>query len=412
MVTCFESVARASRPWAHAQDARATSNRVTTKPKGEADERADLRYHFGRRPLVGLACHNIMIFSRTLLRLPILVGFVFIFVATCGLSRDPRFLVFAQQPDGSAYDGQINAGRDFMRQRKYDDALKAFKRANELKGQTSAEALLLMANAYMGLAAYKTVATTCDKVIELTVNDPALQADALNLKGIAIQKQSDGKDQKKLQEAEVVLRQAAAMKQATPDVHYNLGVVLMQQNRDAEGAAELKEFVKLAPGAPNVEDVRKMIDNPRRAREPFAPDFSITTAEGEYMSLDELKGKVVLLDFWGTWCAPCVASVPGLRDLNKRLTKESSFVMISVSSDGDEEKWKDFIGKEKMIWPQYLDRDRKVIRAFRVTAYPTYILLDHEGVIRYRSSGMSLDKEAILQDAVHKQIKLLAKPEN
>jgi peroxiredoxin/Tfp pilus assembly protein PilF len=346
------------------------------------------------------------------MRVLLIPGLVLFTIATFGLSPSVHTRALAQQGDASGYAEQITAGRDFMRQRKYEDALKAFKRANELKNQTSAEALFLMANAYMGLAAYKTVITTCDKVIEVAANDPAVLAQALNLKGIAIQKQSDGKDQKKLQEAESSLRQAAAFKEAPADVHYNLGVVLMQQNRDAEGAAELKEFVRLAPTASNVEEARKMIDNPRRAREPFAPDFSLTTADGEYISLDELKGKVVLLDFWGTWCGPCVESVPGLRDLNKRFTKESSFVMISVSSDGDEDKWKDFIVKEKMVWVQYLDRDRKVQRAFRVDRFPTYILLDHEGVIRYRGSGMSLAKEALLEDAVKKQIKLVAKPAN
>src|SRR5262249_18632423 len=161
--------------------------------------------------------------------------------------------------------------------------------------------------------------------------------------------------------------------------------------RDADGAGELKEYVRLAPDAYNAADARKMIDNPRRAREPFAPDFSLTTSEGQNMSLDELKGKVVLLDFWGTWCPPCVESVPTLRELNKRLAKETSFVMISVSSDGQEEKWKDFIVKERMIWPQYLDRDRNVIRAFHVSVYPTYVLLDPEGVIRFRVTGSNPD---------------------
>jgi peroxiredoxin len=351
-----------------------------------------------------------MIFSRKPLRSPVILSLVLFFAVAFELSPKLHFRVFAQQGDGSGYDEQIAAGRDFMRRRRYEDALKAFKRANELKGQTSPEALFAMANAYMALEAYKTVATTCDKVIDLTANDPAMQAQALNLKGIALQKQSDGKDLKKLQEAEAALRQAAALKEATADVHYNLGVVLMQENRDAEGAAELKEFLKLGPGSPNVEDVRKMIENPRRAREPFAPDFSITTSEGEYMSLDELKGKVVLLDFWGTWCLPCVESVPGLRELNKRFAKESSFVMISVSSDGDADKWKDFIAREKMVWVQYLDRDRKVQRAFHVDRFPTYIILDPDGVIRYRSYGMSVDKEASLEDAVKKQIKLVTKP--
>jgi tetratricopeptide (TPR) repeat protein len=349
---------------------------------------------------------------RTLPRLLVIVSLVVFCAAAVGLSRGPGMRAFAQEANKSDYDQQIAAGHDFMRQRRYDEALKAFKRANELKNQNSAEALFLMANAYMGLEAYKAVANTCDKVIELSPNDAARQAQAYNLKGIAIQKQSEGKDQKKLQEAEAVLRQAAALKEATPDVHYNLGIVLMQENRDAEGAAELKEFLRLSPNAFNAADTRKMIDNPRRAREPFAPDFSITTAAGENISLNELKGKIVLLDFWGTWCGPCVASVPGLRDLNKKFTKESSFVMISVSSDGDEDKWKDFIVKEKMVWVQYLDREHKVQRAFRVDRFPTYILLDHEGVIRYRSSGMGLDKEALLEDAVKKQIKLVAKPAN
>lgn len=322
----------------------------------------------------------------------------------------PAVNLKAQEPASAPnYEQEIATGRDLMRRRKFEDALKAFKRANELKGQASAEAFYLMANAYMGLEAYKNALQTADKVIELAGNDTDLQAQAYKLKGIALQKQSDGKDAKKLADAEAALRQAITIKPGLPDIHYNLGVVLMQQNRDAEGIAELKQFVQLAPEAANSSEARKMIENPRRAREPFAPDFSVTTSEGEYISLDDLKGKVVVLDFWGTWCPPCVASVPGLRDLNKKYSKESSFVMISVSSDSDEGTWKDFITREKMVWHQFLDRDRAVQRAFAVRAFPTYIVLDRDGVIRYRSIGMSLDKESALEDAVKKQLKLLPK---
>ena len=322
----------------------------------------------------------------------------------------PAAALRAQEPAAApTFEQEIATGRDLMRRHKFEDALKAFKRANELKGQASAEAFYLMGTAYMGLEAYKNAVQTADKVIGLAANDAGLQAQAYNLKGIAIQKQSDGKDMKKLADAEAALRQATVLKPTLPDAHYNLGVVLMQQNRDAEGAAELKEYVQLAPGAPNSGEARKLIENPRRAREPFAPDFSFTTSEGEYIALDDLKGKVVVLDFWGTWCPPCVASLPGLRDLNKKYSKDSSFVMISVSSDSDEETWKAFITKEKMVWHQFFDRDRVVQRAFAVRAFPTYIVLDHDGVIRYRSIGMSLDKESALEDAVKKQLKLLSK---
>ena len=326
----------------------------------------------------------------------------------------PTAVVRAQAPAGEpasapTYEQEIANGRDLMRRRRFEDALKAFKRANELKGQTSAEAFYLMANAYMELEAYKNVAQTSDKVIELAANDSTMQAQAYNVKGIAIQKQSGGKDAKKLQDAEAALRQATILKPGLPDPHYNLGVVLMQENRDAEGIVELKQYVQLAPEAFNSAGARKMIENPRRAREPFAPDFSLTTAGGEYISLDDLRGKVVVLDFWGTWCPPCVASLPGLRDLNKRYSKDSSFVMISVSSDSDEDKWKAFITQEKMVWHQFFDRDRTIQRAFAVHAFPTYIVLDHEGVIRYRGTGLSLDKESALEDAVRKQLKLLPK---
>ena len=316
----------------------------------------------------------------------------------------------AQELNGATFEDQMQTGRNFMRQRKWEDALKAFKRANELKGKTSAEAYLLMADAYMGLDAYKNVAQSADKVIEFAGDNKELQAQAYNLKAIAIQRQADGgKDQKKLQEAEAALRLAVTAKADYAESRYNLGVILLQQNRDPEGIAELKKYLELAPDQVYSADARKIIENPRRAREPFAPDFSITTSEGEYISLDDLKGKVVLLDFWGTWCPPCVASLPALRNLNKKFAKSEKFVMVGISSDGDEDKWRNFIVKQEMVWPQFLDRQRTVLRAFRISAFPTYIVLDHEGVIRFRTTGLSFEKEGQLDGAINKQIKLLEK---
>lgn len=319
-----------------------------------------------------------------------------------------NFLTTAQKIENT-YEEEIENGRDLLRRRRWKDALKSFERANDLKGKTCVECFFLMANAYMGLDDFKNVIQSTDKAVEFAGEDKKLVAEAYNLKGIALQKQWDTRDQKKLQESEIALRQAAAMDPGLADVHYNLGVVLMQQNRDPEGVAELKKFVEMAPNQFNSGDARKMIDNPRRAREPFAPDFSITTDEGKNISLEDLHGKVVLLDFWGTWCKPCVASVPGLRRLNEKYAKEPSFVMIGVSSDGDAEKWRAFTAKEKMAWHQYLDVDRSVQRAFGVNVFPTYILLDADGVIRFQIRGMGLEKEAALADAISKQIKLLAK---
>jgi peroxiredoxin len=313
------------------------------------------------------------------------------------------------QDNDVSYEAEVQKGLDLLRRDNYEEALKSFKHANDMRNKKSAECLLGMAQAYQGLEAYKNVVTTCDKIIEVAGNDTQLRAQAYNLKGLAIQSQSEGKDQKKLQEAEAVFRQALALDGAPPVLHYNLGFVMMQQNRDAEGIAELQKYVELQPRAANIDTARKMIENPRRTRENYAPDFSITTSTGEYITLEDLRGKVVVLDFWGTWCPPCVESVPSLRALHKRYTKESSFVLIGISSDSEEEKWRAFTEKNQMVWPQYRDRDGKIQRTFGVQAFPTYIVIDHEGIVRFRSVGMNWERAANLDNAIKKQVKIVAK---
>jgi peroxiredoxin len=202
-----------------------------------------------------------------------------------------------------------------------------------------------------------------------------------------------------------VFRQALALDEARPIIHYNLGVVLMQLNHDDEGVAEIKQYLKSQPKGGFAETARKLAENPRRARENYAPDFSFTSMQGEYIALDDLKGKVVVLDFWGTWCPPCVESVPELRNLHKRYSKEESFVLLGISSDRDEEVWKEFTDKNKMVWPQYRDENRKIQNAFNIRAYPTYIVIDHEGIVRYQSSGFGWGRAANLEDAIKKQMK-------
>lgn len=315
----------------------------------------------------------------------------------------------SQGQGNDAYDTEFRAGLDLLRRRRWEDALKTFKRANEMRNKQSAECYYGMAQAYQALEAYKNVVESCDKMIELSAGDPKAQAQGYNLKGIALQTQADVKDQKKLQEAEAVFRQGLALGVNLPILHYNLGFTLLQESRDQEGIAELKKFGELEPEGTKAEQALKYIENPRRAREAYAPDFSLTTAEGEFVSLDDLRGKVVLLDFWGTWCPPCVEAVPAMRDLRKRYAKDSAFMIIGVSSDSDQAKWKDFIEKNGMAWPQYLDRDHHVQRAFDVRAFPTYILIDHEGIVRFRNISTSWERTGALDDAIKKEIKIIAK---
>ena len=320
----------------------------------------------------------------------------------------PRSWTAAAQ-DEPTYEDELESGKRLFRQRRYDEALKSFRRANELREKKCAECYGWMSEAYLALEAYKNTIDSADKVIEFAGGDKQLLVKAYNNKGLAFQAQADKKDQKKLQAAEAIFRQALAIDNTRPTIHYNLGVVLMQLNRDDEGVVEIKHYLKLQPQGSYAATARKLAENPRRARENYAPDFSFTSLQGEYITLEDLKGKIVVLDFWGTWCPPCVESVPELRNLHKRYARDGAFVLIGISSDRDAEVWKDFTDKNRMVWPQYRDENRKIQNAFNIHAYPTYIVIDHEGIVRYQSSGFSYGRSADLESAIRKHMKNAAR---
>ena len=325
-------------------------------------------------------------------------------VISLTLLASPR--TSAQDP---SFEDELDHGKLLFRQRKYDEALKSFKRANEIRNKQCGECYGWMSETYLLLEAYKNVIDSADKMIELAAGDNQLLLKAYNNKGLALQASADKKDQKKLAAAEVVFRQGLAIPGASPVLRYNLGVVLMQLNRDDEGVAEMKQYLKLQPRGGFSDMARKLAENPRRSRENFAPDFEFTSLQGEYITLEDLKGKVILLDFWGTWCPPCVESVPELRNLQKRYAREPSFVLIGISSDGDEQAWREFTDKTRMVWPQYRDKDRKILSAFNIRAFPTYIIIDHEGIVRYQSVGFSWTRSANLDDAIKKYVKVVAR---
>ena len=320
------------------------------------------------------------------------------------LLNSPQTWTGLAQDQEPTYQEELESAKDMLRRYRYEEALKGFKRANEMRDKKSAECFAGMTEAYFGLEAYKNVIDSADKAIALAGGDTKLLVKAYNNKGLALQASADKKDQKKLQAAESAFREALKLQNAPPILRYNLGVVLMQQNRDEEGVAEIKQYIKLQPKGTYAETARKLAENPRRTRENYAPDFSFTSTQGEYITLDDLKGKVVVLDFWGTWCPPCVASVPELRNLHKRFSRESAFVMIGVSSDRDENAWRNFMDKNRMIWPQFRDKEGRVMEAFNIRAFPTYVVIDHEGIVRFQRAGWQAP--GVLDDVIKRHIRL------
>jgi peroxiredoxin len=302
------------------------------------------------------------------------------------------------------HDQKLAQGEALLKTRQWDTALKAYKEANALADKKSAPALYGMAKAYEGLRAYKSAAESCTEALKYSNGDKSIEAAALNLRGASNFALSEKFDDKRLKQAEEDFRAVLAMAEGWHIARYNLGVALMKQRRDEEGTRELEEFIAKAGRAPEVASARKFIADPRRAREPFAPDFSFTTLDGEYVSLEDLKGKVVLIDFWATWCRPCVKATPGLKRIQDKL-KDEPFVILGISADHDRGAWQSFVIGNSLKWHHVLDDRRQLARSFNVEAFPSYLLLDHDGIVRHTWRGYNESVDGDIESKAKKLIK-------
>jgi peroxiredoxin len=128
-----------------------------------------------------------------------------------------------------------------------------------------------------------------------------------------------------------------------------------------------------------------------------APDVSITSLTGKTIKLADLKGKVVLLDFWATWCAPCLADIPRLVDLHGKYAARQDFVLLSLSLDFDEKALRAFIEKHKMVWDHvYGDAGgaQKAADAFGVRAIPASFVIGPDGkMLALDLSGSRITEE-------------------
>jgi thiol-disulfide isomerase/thioredoxin len=181
-------------------------------------------------------------------------------------------------------------------------------------------------------------------------------------------------------------------------------MTLFKMDRDDDALGEMRTYVDRAPATSNTSNAKRIIADPRRAHATFAPDFSFTSRDGQFFSLDELKGKTVLLDFWGSWCGPCVNAVPGLVRLHKEFA-EQPVVFLSIAQDKRAD-WQWFVEKNKLEWPQYLDESGTILHQFAITGFPTYIVIDGEGIVRWRTMGSRPITEHAIEIAIKGALKL------
>jgi thiol-disulfide isomerase/thioredoxin len=174
-----------------------------------------------------------------------------------------------------------------------------------------------------------------------------------------------------------------------PDAMYVDGQILAHLKQDDAARKQFEQFVRMRPEEDlDRQRALRYISEPELARARMAPPFSITTTNGERVSLDELKGKAVLIDFWATWCAPCREALPHMREIAKKFEGQP-LVILSVSLDDDKQKWKEFVAKNGMTWLQYRDGGFKgpIATLFAVRAIPQTFTIDADGVLQDQHIG-------------------------
>lgn len=161
------------------------------------------------------------------------------------------------------------------------------------------------------------------------------------------------------------------------------------------------------PTSPTIKEVNNNFNQIKAKKEAanifapgkLAPDFTDTKTDGKTMKLSDLRGQVVLLDFWASWCGPCRRENPNVVKLYEKYNKDG-FTVMSVSLDQDKEKWLAAIQADHLVWPNHVS-DLKgwqsaTGRMYQVSGIPFTVLIDKEGkIIRTNLRGVEL--EAALQ---------------
>jgi thiol-disulfide isomerase/thioredoxin len=165
----------------------------------------------------------------------------------------------------------------------------------------------------------------------------------------------------------------------------NQAVTVLSQKLDAPVPDSLFTFTP-PEGAKEVAEFKGPVKANADLTGQVAPDFKLKSIEGREFSLQDLRGKVVLLDFWATWCGPCRRDLPAIEKLNQEFNSKG-LVVLGLNAGEDSATVSNFLLSTKLSYPILLAAESPIPQSYSVNAFPTVVLIDREGKIAFYHVG-------------------------
>ena len=269
------------------------------------------------------------------------------------------------------------------------DALDKFKKANKQDGGHCGGCLAQIVSVASQVGDFKAADSASKDLISLA-QTPEETAKAHYQRGILLLQQgSERKKNDLLSEADEEIKAALVAEPKNATWLYAQGLVLAHMKQDDAAKANFQHAAELLrAGSLTRTRALRFAARPELARERMAPAFALTAEGGQRVAMDDLAGKVVLLDFWATWCGPCREALPHMKRIAQKFSGQP-LVILSISLDDDEQKWKNFIAQNEMTWLQYRDGgfEGPIARLFDVKAIPHTFTIDSDGVLQEEKIG-------------------------
>jgi thiol-disulfide isomerase/thioredoxin len=280
-------------------------------------------------------------------------------------------------------------GLDYIHQRVTESALESFKKADKQDDGHCSACQKKMIKYGMELGEWKTAEIAGEEMVAAAQGARNQALAHYQLGTVFLNEGLNRHKDEAFAHAHEEISKALAAVPNFPDAYFVDGRALAHLKQDDLAKKQFEQFVKMKPeDDPIRQRALRYISDPDLARARMAPAFAVTTTDGQRVSLDELRGRAVLIDFWATWCAPCREALPHMKDIAQKF-KGQPLVVLSVSLDDDEQKWKEFVAKNEMSWPQYRDGGFKgpIATLFGVQSIPQTFTIDADGVLQDQHIG-------------------------